>query len=47
MKKNVLKRFKYTDEQVIKMRDKFLHQDNNWFYELYFKATRPNERKKK
>jgi hypothetical protein len=47
MKKNVLKRYNYTDEEMLRMRDDFLREDNTWYLEMYFKGVLPVKRKRK
>lgn len=47
MKKNVLKRYKYTDEEMLKMRDDFLREDRTWYLEMYFKGSVPPRRERR
>ena len=39
--------YNYTDEEMLKMRDDFLREDNTWYLEMYFKGVLPVKRKRK
>ena len=45
MKHNVLKRYKYTDEEMSDMGKKFLSEDKTWFYDIYYKGNQPQPHK--